>query len=107
VRELCTRVRVLGAQFVHSVAWGLQISGAIHLNLQRIIADETVVVLELVSGKSVSGILLRVDETDGGTDVFLREEAGDLVIIPWRSVTVARIPGKLVDQVAAETMQGN
>ena len=107
VRELCARVRVLGAQFVHSVAWGLQISGAIHLNLQRIIADETVVVLDLVSGKSVSGILLKVDETEGGADIFLREEGGDLVIIPWSSVTVARIPGKLVDQVAAETMQGN
>ena len=107
VDQLCARVRILGAQFIHSVAWGLQVSGAVHLNLQRIIADQTVVVLDLVSGKTVSGTLLSVDQSDSGANVYLREVDGDLFIVPWSSVTVARVPGKLVDQVAAEAQQGN
>lgn len=106
VDQLCARVRILGAQYIHSVAWGLQISGAVHLNLQRIITDQAVVVLDLVSGKTVSGTLLSVDSTDSGNDIYLREIGGDLIIVPWSSVTVAKVPGKIVDQMTADGPTG-
>ncbi len=105
VRELCSRVRILGAQYVHSVEWGLQISGAIHLNLERFITEQTVLTLDLTSGKSLSGTLLRIDQTDFGPEIFLRAADGDLLVVPWKSVTTARIPGELVDRVAEQTTQ--
>jgi hypothetical protein len=105
IKALGTRVRVLGAQYIHAVEWGLKISGATQLNLAQMIADQTVVTLDLASGKSVSGTLLKVEDHERGTDIFLREGDGDLLIVPWNSVTTARIPGRTVDKVVEDLQQ--
>ncbi len=101
--QLSARMRLLGAQYIQSVAWGVAVSGATQLGLDRLIADRTEITLALVSGRAVSGELLKVEDAPGGRQIYMRSLEGQLMIVPYHAVTVARLPGEIVEQVARET----
>lgn len=70
-----------------AVLWGHQISGATHLNFYHLIVDQTLLQVELVTGRFVSGILLKVDETKSGHELTLRDADEAIHIIPYASIS--------------------
>lgn len=87
IKRIVERLRYTTYQYRQNIQWGLQISGAMKINLHHLITDEVDVSLELSNGKSVTGTLLKVEESDAGHEIILRNAAENRVqIIPYQAV---------------------
>lgn len=98
-KTVVNRIRMFTDQYRRNVQWGLEVSGALKLNWHRLITDEVEVSLELVNGKVVEGRFLKVDEGSGGYDLFIKDSADKVSILPYHAVT--RISFNRLDVMAA------
>jgi len=85
-RTVVDRIRLTTEQYRSNVRWGLDVSGALKLNWQRLITDEVRVSLELVNGSRVEGSFLKVDENKTGYELFLKSDKGSISIVPYHAV---------------------
>lgn len=69
-----------------AMLWGYQVSGATHLNFYRLISNDVAIRVELMSGKTVEGVVLKVDETKSGHELTVRDGEGCIHILPYHSV---------------------
>jgi len=69
-----------------AMLWGYQVSGATHLNFYRLISNDVAIRVELTSGKSVEGFVLKVEETKSGHELTLRDGEDCIHILPYHSI---------------------
>lgn len=92
---LAERLRLTNDLLRDTVAWGMDVSGAAALNLQGIIKLAPEVTVELSSGRSIVGRLIKVDRSAAGVDLLVREERDErLVLVPYHAVVSISFPGE-------------
>ena len=81
------RLRNTTDLYRHAAEWGLNISGVIQLDFNRLVAENRNLVVELSNGKEVSGILLKVEKHENGTyEFYLKTKNNSFRIIPYHSI---------------------
>jgi CRP-like cAMP-binding protein len=92
---LAERLRFTNDLLRDTVSWGLEVSGASALNLQGIIKQNPEVTITLASGREVVGRLLKVEKTEFGIDLLVKEDRDDrLFLLPYHAVTSIAFPGE-------------
>lgn len=84
--QLAAQTRTIVEQYRQNIEWSLEVSGCAGINLNRLLTDSVEVEIELISGRSVTGVILAIEDDAPGHDVLLRSDDGRLRIIPYRSV---------------------
>lgn len=92
-RTSAAQSRLLIDRYLRTVEWNLEITAAQDLNLRRLVEDRAEIVLELVSGKSVSGTLLQFDSSPAGHEILLGTTGGGFAVVPYHAVTTLRVDG--------------
>lgn len=87
VLKLAKRLRDTTSLYKEAVDWGLSISGILELNYSQIISHHLEVTIDFNSGKTVSGILLKVDKTNVGIELLLKTDEGKLMMIPYGAIS--------------------
>jgi CRP-like cAMP-binding protein len=87
--NLAESMRLVAEEYRQTIRWGLEVSGAMQINLHRLISDRVTVEVDLLNGKSVTGVILAVDHSAGGLDIVVRTDAGKLSSIPYHAIAQA------------------
>ncbi len=92
---LAERLRFTNDLLRDTVAWGLEVSGATALNLQGIIKQDPEVTVSLTSGREITGRLLKVERTQTGLDLLVKDDRDDrLFLLPYHAVVSLSFPGE-------------
>ena len=81
-----------------AASWGLQISGAVELNYNRLIADNIGLAIELLTGKTITGTLLKADRTEHGLELMIKSDDERIVIVPFHAVAEISFPARHLQQ---------
>jgi CRP-like cAMP-binding protein len=84
--QLAAQTRLIVEQYRQNIAWSLEVSDCAGINLNRVLTDSVSVEVELVNGRSVTGVILGIEAGATGHELLLRSDDGRLGIIPYRSV---------------------
>jgi CRP-like cAMP-binding protein len=84
--QLAAQTRLIVEQYRQNIAWSLEVSDCAGINLNRVLTDSVSVEVELVNGRSVTGVILGIEAGATGHELLLRSDDGRLRIIPYRSV---------------------
>ncbi len=69
-----------------AVAWGLDIGNVIQLNFNELITEQIEVAIELASGRTLAGTLLKVEQGPVGYELLLKTEGEQFSIVPYHAV---------------------
>ena len=84
--QLAAQTRLIVEQYRQNIAWSLEVSDCAGINLNRVLTDSVSVEVELVNGRSVTGVILGIEADATGHELLLRSDDRRLRIIPYRSV---------------------
>jgi CRP-like cAMP-binding protein len=87
--DLAESMRLVAEEYRQTIRWGLEVSGAMQINLHRLVSDRATVEVELLSGKSITGVILAVERSASGLDLILRSEEGKLCDVPYHAIAMA------------------
>lgn len=86
-RQMMVRLRAMNEFLKETVTWGLEVSGASLLSLDRLMTQRATLQVWLGSGRSVAGRLARVDrEEDGDIRLWLADLDGQMHLVPYHAV---------------------
>lgn len=85
-RQMMSRLRATNELLNETVRWGLEVSGASLLNLDRLIRDRPTLQVSLASGRSVAGRLVRVDRDEEDPKLWLVDLGGQVHLVPYHAV---------------------
>ena len=85
-RQMMNRLRATNEFLKETVVWGLEVSGASLLSLDRLMNQRATLHVGLISGRSVAGRLVRVDREDGDTKLWLADRSGKVHLVPYHAV---------------------
>ena len=80
------RLSVTTELYRQAVAWGLRISGIIEMNFDKLIAENVHIHVELATGKSIAGTLLKAEKSPVGYELLLMTDDEQFAIVPYQSV---------------------
>jgi CRP-like cAMP-binding protein len=86
VKVLAGRLKNTTDLYRQAVDWGISISGILELNYNQLITQKQKILIELNSGKNVSGILLKA-EKHAGLELLLKTDSEKFVIIPYSAIS--------------------
>lgn len=87
VKVLADRLKNTTELYRQAVDWGISISGILELNYNQLISQKQKMIIELNSGKNVSGILLKAEKHVSGLELLLKTDSDKLVIIPYAAIS--------------------
>ena len=87
VKVLADRLKNTTDLYRQAVDWGISISGILELNYSQLISQKQKITIDLNSGKSVSGILLKAEKHASGLELFLKTDSEKFVVIPYAAVS--------------------
>ena len=87
VRIISDRLKNTTELYKQAVDWGLSISGILELNYSQLISHRSQICVDLNSGKSVTGILLKADKNNVGFELLLETEEEELIMIPYGAIS--------------------
>ncbi|MHC4339809.1 MAG: cyclic nucleotide-binding domain-containing protein [Planctomycetota bacterium] len=91
-------VRLVIEEYRKTIQWGLEISGATRMNLDKMIGDRVKMDLELMNGSHVLGTMLVAERSETGEEsFFLKTEDGQLRWVPYHAVAQTSFEGGLLD----------
>ncbi len=102
-RQMLARLRAANEFLKETVLWGLEVSGASLLSLDRLITQRATLRVGLASGRTVSGRLVRVDRDGGDAKLWLVDLDGQVHLVPYHAVEdlVADVDLEALHRVAA------
>ena len=83
---LTERLRTANENYRMSMIWGLQISGATHMNFSQLITNHVRVSVELLTDKKFDGVLLKVEQTQSGHEMTFMDDDGNILVIPYHAI---------------------
>jgi CRP-like cAMP-binding protein len=92
-----SRLNTTTEMYRQAASWGLQISGAVELNYNRLIADNIGLSIELLTGKIIAGTLLKVDRAEYGLELMIKSDDGRIVIVPFHAVAEISFPARQLE----------
>lgn len=87
VKIIADRLKNTTQLYRQAVDWGLSISGILELNYSQLINHRTQISIDLNSGKTVTGILLKADNNAQGMELLLETEGEKLVMVPYGAIS--------------------
>ncbi len=93
-----SRLNTTTEMYRQAASWGLQISGAVELNYNRLIADNIGLSIELLTGKIIAGNLLKADRTEHGLELMIKSDDERIVIVPFHAVAEISFPSRQLVQ---------
>jgi len=97
VRIISDRLKNTTVLYKQAVDWGLSISGILELNYNQLINHCSQISIDLNSGKTVNGILLKADKTNDGLELLLQTDKEKLVMIPYRAISAISFDQPKID----------
>lgn len=92
---IADRLRNTTDLYRHATEWGLNISGIIQLDFNKLIAENQEIKIELANGKSVNGILLKIEKHEIGIfEFYVKTENNNYCVIPYHSIISISFPEK-------------
>jgi len=85
-RVIVERLRMLNNVYKQHILWGIEVSGATTLGFSELVAGNLSVTFSLASGTSITGRIVKVDDTPHGTEFTVRTDKHETFIIPYGSV---------------------
>ena len=86
-QQMMGRLRATNDLLRDTVTWGLEVSGASLLSLDRLITQRASLRVGLMSGREVVGRLVRVDaEDDGRRTLWIASPSGEIHLVPYHGV---------------------
>jgi CRP-like cAMP-binding protein len=98
LQVVSSRLNTTTEMYRQAASWGLQISGAVELNYNRLIADNIGLSIELLNGKKISGALLKADRAEYGLELMIRSDEERIVIVPFHAVAEISFPARQFEQ---------
>ena len=86
-RIIADRLKSTTELYWQAVDWGLSISGILDLNYSQLINHREKLSITLNSGEKVSGILLKAEKNNFGSELLLRLENDRLLLVPYGAVS--------------------
>jgi len=80
------RLYVTTELYRRAIEWSLNISGAVDLTFHELAQGRLDVNLELVTGNTISGQLLRVQQKPAGDEFLVKSTGDELVVVPYHAV---------------------
>lgn len=80
------RLRVTNEAYREALQQGLHVIGGDLLNFQHLIAENVRIQMRLLSGRTVSGLINQVIQSNAGHEVVVRDGHGHLVMIPYHAI---------------------
>lgn len=80
------RLRVTNEAYREALQQGLHVIGGDLLNFQHLIAQSVRIRMELLSGKTVNGMIIQVIQSNAGHEVVVRDGDGNLIMIPYHAI---------------------
>ena len=87
VKVLAGRLKNTTDLYRQAVDWGISISGILELNYNQLISQKQKITIDLNSGKTVSGILLKAEKHSSGLELLLKTDSEKFVVIPYAAVS--------------------
>ncbi len=87
VKVLADRLKNTTDLYRQAVDWGISISGILELNYNQLISQKQKILIELNSGKNVSGILLKAEKHVSGLELLLKTDSEKFVVIPYAAIS--------------------
>lgn len=85
-RQMLARLRSANDFLKETVVWGLEVSGASLLSLDRLISQRATLRVGLASGRTISGRLVRVDRDEGDAKLWIVDIDGQVHLVPYHGV---------------------
>lgn len=98
LQVVSSRLNITTEMYRQATSWGMQISGAVELNYNRLIADNIGLSVELLTGKKISGFLLKADRSEHGLELMIRSDEERIVIVPFHAVAEISFPARQFEQ---------
>lgn len=95
---IADRLRITTESWKDSLLWGMKVSGATQLNFDRLIDDSVEISIELNTGKSYQGSILKVDTSLGGCELTIMDKDENLYMIPYGAITCITLPRSAITQ---------
>lgn len=108
-RQMMERLRGTNELLKETVAWGLEVSGASMLSLDRLITQRATMRISLGSGRTVAGRLVRVDVDDERQPrLWVSTLAGETHLIPYHAIEdlVADVDLEALHRIASGAEEG-
>ena len=91
-------VRLVIEEYRKTIRWGLEISGATRMNLDKMIGDRVKMDVELLTGTHVVGTMLLAERNEAGEEsFFFKTEDGGLRFVPLHAVAQASFEGDILE----------
>lgn len=84
--DIADRLHVAVESLRQNFEWTLEVSGVSALNLRQLIIDRAEISVELVTGKRLTGTILKVEEHGTGFELFLSTAKGNVHFIPYHAI---------------------
>ncbi|MFA7231559.1 MAG: cyclic nucleotide-binding domain-containing protein [Victivallaceae bacterium] len=92
LNTVCGRLNTTTELYRQAAAWGLNISGAVEMDYNRLIVDSMGLTVELLTGKKLTGMLLKVDRSDHGRELMIKTDDERIVVVPFHAVAEISFP---------------
>ena len=99
VRQVRDGVQSMNA----AIAWSMEVSGLVHLNLADMINRSLDVAVALVDGSTLRGRIMKFESSGAGHELLLAGDDSNLHLLPYHSVvriSMARVDFPAADQTA-------
>lgn len=83
---LIERLRITTGSYFQSIAWGMDISGASSLNLDKITKDRMDIELICQGDQRIKGKILKVEKSIAGVEIIIRDTYGKIVMVPYHAI---------------------
>jgi len=97
VKIVADRLKNTTQLYRQAVDWGLSISGILELNYSQLINHASKISIDLNSGKTLNGVLLKADKTNTGFELLLQTDKEKLIIIPYGAISAISFDQPKID----------
>lgn len=86
LRIVVDRLRVTNEAYREALQQGLHVIGGDLLNFQHLITQNVRIRMGLLSGKTVSGMISQVIQSNAGHEVVVSDGGGNLIMVPYHAI---------------------
>ena len=84
--DIARRLHAAVESLRQNLEWTLEVSGVAALNLRQLIIDQAEISVDLVTGRRLTGTILKAEERETGFELFLSTAKGNIHFIPYHAI---------------------
>lgn len=100
--SLAERLRFTNDLLREALSWGLEVSGAASLNLGKVLRRTADIRLTIVTGREVTGRLLKVDRSQSGFEIMVKDRDERIHMVPYHAIAAIEFPRETLAAVGTQ-----